>query len=142
MDILSDAEARRAVFGADLPLDLPFKAAAKTGTSSGFADTVAVGVTREAVAAAWAGNFDGSGSKGALAMWSAAPLVRAALLAVAGLAGHPLTLPAPPSAITSGDVCRISGALAGPQCPRKHEHFIAGHEPQSICDGKHHGPSA
>jgi membrane carboxypeptidase/penicillin-binding protein PbpC len=38
-------------FGADLPLDIPFPVAAKTGTSSGFADTVAVAATREAVAA-------------------------------------------------------------------------------------------
>ena len=96
MDMLSDPDARRAVFGADLPLDMPFKVAAKTGTSSGFADTVAVGATSEAVAAAWAGDFDGSGTRGTLAMWSAAPLVRAALLAVSDLAGRPLTLPDAP----------------------------------------------
>jgi len=72
MDMLSDPDARRAVFGADLPLDMPFKVAAKTGTSSGFADTVAIGATSEAVAAAWAGDFDGSGTRGTLAMWSAA----------------------------------------------------------------------
>jgi penicillin-binding protein 1C len=141
MDMLSDPEARRAVFGADLPLDLPFKVAAKTGTSSGFADTIAVGAANEAVAAAWAGSFDGSGSKGALAMWSAAPLVRAALLAVADLAGRPLTLPPPPASITSRDVCRITGALAGPHCPRKHEHFVEGKAPQVICDGKHGRPT-
>jgi len=137
IDMLSDADARRAVFGAELPLDLPFKVAAKTGTSSGVADTVTVAATNEAIAAAWAGSFDGSGSKGALAMWSAAPLVRAALLAVADLAGHPLTLPPAPAGITTRDVCRISGALPGPHCPRKHEHFVEDHEPQVTCDGKH-----
>jgi penicillin-binding protein 1C len=73
MDMLADPQARRSVFGADLPLDMPFKVAAKTGTSSGFADTVAVAATNEVVAAAWAGAFDGSGTKGTLAMWSAAP---------------------------------------------------------------------
>jgi len=140
MDMLSDPDARRSVFGADLPLDLPFKVAAKTGTSSGFADTVAVAATSEAVVAAWAGAFDGSGTKGALAMWSAAPLVRAALLAVADQSGHALTLPAAPADITALDVCRISGALAGPHCPHKHEHFVAGHEPSSACSGRH-GPS-
>jgi penicillin-binding protein 1C len=97
MDVLSDPQARRATFGADLPLDLPFRVAAKTGTSSGFADTVTIGATREAIAAAWVGSFDGSGTTGKLAMWSAAPLVRAALLAVADLRGAPLTLPAAPS---------------------------------------------
>jgi penicillin-binding protein 1C len=133
MDILSDPEARRAVFGADLPLDLPFKVAAKTGTSSGFADTVTVAATQEAVVAAWAGSFDGSGSKGRLAMWSAAPIVRAALLAVADVAGHALTLPTPPPGIVSRDVCRITGQLAGPGCPRKHEHFAAGQQPRTTC---------
>jgi penicillin-binding protein 1C len=141
MDMLSDPDARRAVFGAELPLDLPFKVAAKTGTSSGFADTVTVAATHEAVAAAWAGSFDGSGTRGALAMWSAAPLVRAAMLAVADLAGHPLTLPAAPAGIATRDVCRITGALPGPHCPRKHEHFVRGHEPRSTCSGRH-GPSA
>ena len=140
MDMLSDPEARRAVFGAELPLDLPFKVAAKTGTSSGFADTAAIAVTDEAVAAAWAGSFDGSGNQGALAMWSAAPLVRAALLAVADLAGHPLTLPPAPAGIVTHDVCRITGALAGPHCPRKREHFARGHEPQVTCAGTHGGP--
>jgi penicillin-binding protein 1C len=96
MDVLADPQARRATFGADLPLDLPFRAAAKTGTSSGFADTVTIGATREAVAAAWVGALDGTGTKGRLAMWSAAPLVRAALLAVADLRGVPLTLPPAP----------------------------------------------
>ena len=141
MDMLSDPEARRAVFGADLPLDLPFKVAAKTGTSSGFADTVAVAATREAVAAAWAGSFDGSGSKGALAMWSAAPLVRAALLAVADLVGQPLTLPVAPASIVSHEVCCITGALPGPHCPRKREHFAAGHEPTATCAGHGQVPS-
>ena len=135
MDMLADPEARRAVFGADLPLDMPFKVAAKTGTSSGFADTLAVAATREAVAAAWAGAFDGSGTKGTLAMWSAAPLVRAALLAVSDLAGRPLTLPEAPASITSHDVCRITGALPGPHCPRKLEHFVAGNEPGKTCKG-------
>ena len=76
MDMLADPGARRAAFGAELPLDLPFPVAAKTGTSSGFADTYTIAATREAVVAAWAGAFDGSGTRGHLAMWSAAPLVR------------------------------------------------------------------
>ncbi len=135
LDMLADPHARRAAFGAELPLDLPFAVAAKTGTSSGFSDTLAVGATREAIAAAWAGAFDGSGTKGTLAMWSAAPLVRAALLAEADLRGEPLTLPPAPARITSRDVCRITGLVPGPDCPRKHEHFVAGHEPEQRCSG-------
>jgi penicillin-binding protein 1C len=135
MDMLADPDARRARFGAELPLDLPFPVAAKTGTSSGFADTLAVAATREAVAAAWAGAFDGSGTKGTLAMWSAAPLVRAALLAVRDLDGAAPTLPPPPADIVTRDVCRVTGQLPGARCPLKREHFARGHEPTARCDG-------
>ncbi|HEY3355315.1 MAG TPA: transglycosylase domain-containing protein, partial [Polyangia bacterium] len=131
MDMLADADARRAVFGAELPLDLPFRVAAKTGTSSGFADTVAIGATREAIVAAWGGDFAGAGTRGTLAMWSAGPLVRAGLLAVAD--GAPLTLPEPPAGIVTRPVCRLSGMAPHPFCPTKLEHFIGGTEPGARC---------
>jgi penicillin-binding protein 1C len=135
MDMLADPHARRARFGADLPLDLPFPVAAKTGTSSGFADTLAVAATREAVVAAWAGAFDGSGTKGKLAMWSAAPLVRAGMLAVRDREGTDLSLPRAPAGIVSREVCAVSGGAAGPDCPTKREWFITGTEPHEACDG-------
>jgi penicillin-binding protein 1C len=135
LDVLADQNARRSTFGDELPFDLPFPVAAKTGTSSGFADTVAVGVTREAIVAAWVGVFDGTGTRGAVAMWSAAPLVRAGLLAVADLHGAPLTLPPPPSGIVTRSVCRISGDLAGPDCPSHSEHFSRDAVPREVCSG-------
>lgn len=135
LDVLADPDARRSTFGGDLPLDLPFPIAAKTGTSSGFADTVAVGATRETIVAAWVGAFNGTGTRGALAMWSAAPLVRAGLLAVADLRGGPLTLPPPPNGIVTREVCRISGKLAGPDCPSHREHFARDFAPRTICSG-------
>jgi penicillin-binding protein 1C len=131
MDMLADPSARRSVFGAELPLDLPFRVAAKTGTSAGFSDTVAVGATREVVVAAWAGDFEGKGTRGTLAMWSAAPLVRAGLLAAADRG--PLTLPARPAAIVSRPVCALSGLAPGGACPVKHEHFRRGTEPTTPC---------
>jgi penicillin-binding protein 1C len=135
MDMLADPQARRAAFGAELPLDLPFRVAAKTGTSSGFADTLAVVATREAVVAAWAGAFDGSGTRGTLAMWSAAPLARAALLAVRDQHGRDLTLPAAPDGLVARDVCTVTGHLPGPACPTKRELFIEGHTPGQTCQG-------
>ncbi len=135
MDILADNAARRAVFGAELPLDLPFRVAAKTGTSSGFADTLTVAATREAVVAAWVGAFDGSGTKGTLAMWSAAPLVRAGMLAVRDRQGHALTLPSRPAGVVTATVCRVSGQLAGRGCPTRRELFGAGRAPTSPCAG-------
>ncbi|MBI5479390.1 MAG: transglycosylase domain-containing protein [Deltaproteobacteria bacterium] len=131
MDMLADPSARRSVFGAELPLDLPFRVAAKTGTSSGFSDTVAVGATREVVVAAWAGDFEGKGTRGTLAMWSAAPLVRAGLLAVNDRV--PLTLPARPEGIVARPVCALSGMAPGSACPVKHEHFRRGTAPTAPC---------
>jgi len=131
LDMLADADARRQVFGAELPVDLPFAAAIKTGTSGGFADTVAVGATREVIVAAWAGSFDGSGTRGSLAMWSAAPLVRAGLLAMANR--QSLTLPPRPDGIVTAAVCRVSGMRPGPHCATKSEFFVAGSEPADIC---------
>jgi len=142
LDLLADPQARRATFGADLPLDLPFPVAAKTGTSSGFADTVAVAATREAIVAAWAGAFDGSGTKGALAMWSAAPLVRAALLVVADQRGAPLTLPPAPPGVVTHSICRLTGQLAGPGCAPHREHFVRGTEPKTRCAGHGHAASS
>jgi penicillin-binding protein 1C len=133
MDMLADPGARRASFGADLPFDLPFRVAAKTGTSSGFADTLAIAATREAVVAAWSGAFDGSGTRGALAMWSAAPIARAGLLAVRDWHGGSLTLPSAPDGVAEADVCAITGLRPGARCPTKHERFIEGTLPRETC---------
>ena len=133
MDMLADGDARHKVFGNELPLDLPFPVAAKTGTSRGFADTVAIAATREVIVGAWAGNFDGEPTQGLVAMQSAAPLVRAALLLIAD--GGRLTLPEPPPDLETADVCPLSGLRAGPHCPHRiHEHFRPGTVPTRTCD--------
>jgi penicillin-binding protein 1C len=132
LDVLADPEARRPRFGEELPVDLPYPVAAKTGTARGFSDTVALLVTRELTAAAWVGNFDGRPSYGVRAMAGAAPLAREALLLASG--GRRLTLPPRPPRITALEVCPLSGKRPGPDCPdRKHELFIAGHEPHETC---------
>jgi penicillin-binding protein 1C len=133
MDMMADADARRPEFGAELPLDLPFSVAAKTGTSRGFADTVTVAATNEVLVGAWAGNFDGRPTEGLVAMESAAPIVRAALVAAAS--GHALTLPPAPDSIVRRAVCPLSGMRPGPSCPhRMVEHFTADAAPEERCD--------
>jgi penicillin-binding protein 1C len=131
MDMLADPEARRPAFGDELPLDLPFRVAAKTGTSRGFQDTVAVAATREVIVAAWAGNFDGAPTQGVVAMDGAAPLVRDGLLAFAD--GRRLTLPDAPDDVIDVEVCARSGKRAGPDCPRSHDHAARGHAPTDEC---------
>lgn len=133
MDMMADPEARRPAFGQDLPIDLPYRVAVKTGTARGFADTVAIGVTTELTVAAWAGTFDGAPTQGLIAMDAAAPLVRAGLLI--GAEGRDLTLPAPPEGITTALVCPLSGLRPGPDCPhQKREHFATGQAPTRPCN--------
>jgi penicillin-binding protein 1C len=136
MDMLADADARRPAFGDDLPVDLPFAVAAKTGTSGGFSDNVAVLATRQFIVAAWAGNFDGRPMHQVMAMWGAAPLGRALILAAAD--GRALTLPPRPPGVIARPVCALSGAAPGSSCPRRREWFVAGSEPPRPCQWHAH----
>jgi penicillin-binding protein 1C len=130
MDMLSDPEARRPGFGMELPFDLPFRIAAKTGTARGFADTWAIGATREAIVGAWAGTFDGSPMQGIVGMDAAAPLVRDAFLAISAEAGRAPTLPPRPSGIDDVDVCADTGLPADDRCARIRDHVAHGYVPR------------
>ncbi|MEM9189353.1 MAG: transglycosylase domain-containing protein [Myxococcota bacterium] len=133
MDILADPEARRPVFGHELPVDLPYPVVAKTGTAEGFSDTVAVVVTNEYSVGAWAGRFDGGATHGRPAMFTAGPLARAALLSASR--GGRLSLPSAPSGLTHAAVCPLSGLRPSASCPhRRHDHFAAGSVPTETCD--------
>ncbi|MEJ7604319.1 MAG: transglycosylase domain-containing protein, partial [Kofleriaceae bacterium] len=127
MDRLADPEARRPGFGMELPLDLPFPIAAKTGTARGFADTWAIGATREVIVGAWVGAIDGAPTQGIVAMDAAAPLVRDAMLAVAN--GRQLTLAPRPSEVQSIEVCATSGMLPSEYCPRIRDYAHRGRAP-------------
>jgi hypothetical protein len=69
---------------------------------------------------------------GVLAMWGAAPLARAALLAAAD--GRALTLPPRPPTVVERPVCALSGLAPGPACPLKRERFAVGSAPTARCD--------
>lgn len=70
-DILSDARARAVGFGLNSPLNLPFRVAVKTGTSTDFRDSWTVGYTPDFTVGVWVGRFNNrplnrvSGSMGA-----------------------------------------------------------------------------
>jgi penicillin-binding protein 1C len=130
MDMLADPEARRPGFGMELPFDLPYRVAAKTGTARGFSDTWAVAATREVIVGAWAGSHDGAPTHGIVGMDAAAPLVRDAMLAIAG--GGKLTLPPKPDAVVEIEVCETSGLLPSPTCPRIHDYAHRGHGPTQL----------
>ncbi|MCP4421973.1 MAG: penicillin-binding protein [Chloroflexi bacterium] len=75
-DILDDDQARVAAMGYNNPLELPFPAAVKTGTTNDFRDNWTIGYTPGVVVGIWMGNSDGhpmidsSGLRGAAPLWN------------------------------------------------------------------------
>lgn len=79
-DILSDASARSAAFGPAPSLTFPFRAAAKTGTSSNFRDNWCVGFTAEYTVGVWVGNFDNSPMQEVSGVSGAGPIFHRVML--------------------------------------------------------------
>ena len=73
-NILSDRYARAQAFGIGSVIDMPFPAAVKTGTSSGYRDTWTVGYTPEYTVAVWVGNFTGAPMQQVAGVSGAGPL--------------------------------------------------------------------
>lgn len=127
-NILSDPDARIPGFGWVTPFDLPFPAAVKSGTSTGFRDVWTVGTTPELAIGVWVGNTDGSPMQDVQSVEGAGPIWRDAMLA-ASLARRmsPFTRP---DGILDVVVCTPTGLLPGPDCPSPvRELFVAGTEP-------------
>ena len=88
------------------------KIAWKTGTSYGFRDAWAVGVTPGYVVAVWAGNADGEGRPGLTGIQAAAPL----MFDVFGILPRTSWFEAPLDDLSEAVVCKQSGYIAGPNC--------------------------
>ena len=127
-DILSDPDARIPGFGGVTPFDLPFRAAAKSGTSTGFRDNWSLGFTPEIAIGVWAGNADGTPMTDVSGVEGAGPIWHDAMIAAA--LGRRMTWYARPAGIVDATVCAPTGLLPGPHCPSAvRELFIAGTEP-------------
>ena len=79
-DILSDKTARAPAFSTGSPLDLPFRCAVKTGTSSDFRDNWCVGFTPEFTVGVWAGNFENQPMKNISGVSGAGPIFHRSLV--------------------------------------------------------------
>ncbi|HEY6060730.1 MAG TPA: penicillin-binding protein 1C [Gemmatimonadales bacterium] len=134
LDILSDPVARIPSFGTETVLDFPFPAATKTGTSRHFTDNWSVVTTAGFTVAVWVGNFSGRPMQGVGGITGAGPLLHRAALLVAQRY-PPGVLPSPAhSGAVPVRICRLSGLLAGPDCPPMTEWFVPGTEPTRPCD--------
>ena len=98
------------------------KAAWKTGTSYGFRDAWAVGMTPEYTIGVWAGNADGHGVPGLTGARTAGP-VMFDILALLPASNEWFEMPGSDRS-SLAKVCTLSGYLAGPQCPETEEMLL------------------
>jgi len=85
----------------------------KTGTSFGFRDAWAIGLTPEYLVATWVGNADGEGRPDLVGTRVAAPL----MFELFGLLPTTPWFSTPFDELVKGSVCRESGWVAGRYCP-------------------------
>ena len=116
--ILSDNTARTPAFGPNSVLNLPFKAAAKTGTTNDYRDNWTLGYTPDIAVGVWVGNPDytemlnTSGLTGAAPVW--AEFMQAAIDELKG--GNPSSF-SRPNGVVEEVVCSISGTKPSKWCP-------------------------
>ncbi len=139
LDILSDPVARIPGFGLITPFDWPFRAAAKTGTSRHFTDNWAVATTGGFTVAVWVGNFSGQPMEGVSGVSGAGPLLHRAVLVTARRFDPGDLLRPGDAGLVPATICRVSGALAGPDCPPMTEYFAPATLPTGTCDWHREG---
>jgi penicillin-binding protein 1C len=130
-DILSDNEARRKTFGPFSPLAFEDqRIPCKTGTSSGFRDAWAIGVTAEHAVGVWVGNFDGRPMEEIASVTGAAPLWHEIIEYLLQRGDTSVPPPVQTERLTRRAVCQLTGLLPVPASPGvKNEWFLAGTEP-------------
>jgi len=124
-DILSDPEARAPGFGRGGPLELPFPAAVKTGTSKDYRDNWAVGYTPRHTVAVWVGNFDGSPMRWVSGVSGAGPILNAVFRRLGSSGDF-----ARPDGLEEAEIAPESGLLPGTESQsRRRSLFLAGTVP-------------
>lgn len=128
--ILSDTVARQPMFGTNPIINLPFPAAAKTGTTNDFRDNWTMGYTADLVVGVWIGNADytpmqnTTGLTGAAPIWAA--FMQEAAQRLSGGTPSPFVRPA---GVVDTVVCAISGTLPSRWCPQQRNEIYASDQP-------------
>lgn len=131
LDALDDPDARAPAFGVDSVLEPDFPLSAKTGTSVGWRDNWAMGVTTDVVVGVWVGNFDGSPMVNISGITGAGPILRQVVEIVHS------AKPAPHrhADVVEGPICPRTGLRRGADCPNTVlERFVRGTAPTEVCD--------
>ncbi|MDD2695430.1 MAG: penicillin-binding transpeptidase domain-containing protein, partial [Anaerolineales bacterium] len=127
--ILSDNQARSPAFGPDSVLNLPFPAAAKTGTTNDFRDNWTIGYTPDLVTGVWVGNADYTPMRGVSGMTGAAPIWAEFMQTAAPRLSSGATAFARPAGIQERVICAISGAEPSEWCPKQRSELFAYDQP-------------
>jgi membrane peptidoglycan carboxypeptidase len=128
--ILSDNESRTPAFGPNSVLNLPFAAAAKTGTTNDFRDNWTLGYVPELAVGVWVGNADYSPMQNISGLTGAAPIwadfMQEAVSRVTGGTPSPFTRP---GGIVERIICAISGTEPSDNCPLQRTELFAADQP-------------
>ena len=128
--ILSDNQARTPAFGPDSVLNLPFSAAAKTGTTNDFTDNWTVGYIPDLAVGVWIGNADYSSMQNISGVMGAAPVwseyMQVGIQQLTGGNPSPFMRPA---GITERVICSISGTEPSEWCPNQQSEIFAADQP-------------
>lgn len=114
-DILSDHQAREMAFGSYSALRLPFRCAAKTGTSTSFRDNWTLGFTAQFTVGVWVGNFDNTPMQEVTGVTGAAPIFRDVMLHLH--AHQPAQWPTQPAGLIHARIDPRTGKRLTPQTP-------------------------
>jgi membrane peptidoglycan carboxypeptidase len=118
------------MFGRNSILNLPFQAAAKTGTTNDYRDNWTMGFTSDIAVGVWVGNADYSpmerttGVSGAAPIWAA--FMQAAEQQITGSNPAPFGRPA---GIVDKVICAVSGAEPSEFCPQQRAEIFATDQP-------------
>lgn len=133
-DILSDERARALSFGLNSPLNLPFRTAVKTGTSTDFRDSWTVGYTPDFTVGVWVGRFDNRPLKRVSGAMGAAPIFHQVMVRLHR--GREPRWYAPPAGAVEATVDRLNGrrppgGLALSESRVRREWFVGGRLPEA-----------
>ena len=125
-DILSDNNSRAMMFGADSILNLPFRVAAKTGTTNDFRDNWTIGYTPDLAVGVWVGNADYTPMQNTTGLTGAAPIWAEVMqYGITRLTGGTVSPFYRPNTIVDRVICSVSGAEPSEKCPSQRSESFA-----------------
>ncbi len=128
--ILSDTVARAPMFGTNSILNLPFPAAAKTGTTNDYRDNWTVGYNPDLVVGVWVGNADYTPMVNTSGVTGAAPIWNEFMnYAVPYLTNNNPSNFTRPDGIVEKEICSLSGTEPSEYCPSKTKEIFASDQP-------------